>query len=158
MSPINHEHLLATALDLISSRPGRPRMANLRRAISSIYYAMFHCMTSNNADRIVGSSTSDRDRPVWLQIYRALEHRTAKNRCKDQMVRQFPLGIRDFAEVFETMHELRETADYNPEALFSVDEVWYWSKVVYSVIESFEATPPQHRRAFAAYLLLPNRS
>lgn len=74
------------------------------------------------------------------------------------MVRQFPLGIRDFAEVFETMHELRETADYNPEALFSVDEVWYWSKVVYSVIESFEATPPQHRRAFAAYLLLPNRS
>ena len=39
------------------------------------------------------------------------------------MVRQFPLGIRDFAEVFETMHELRETADYNPEALFSVDEV-----------------------------------
>ena len=56
------------------------------------------------------------------------------------------------------MHELRETADYNPEALFSVDEVWYWSKVVYSVIESFEATPPQHRRAFAAYLLLPNRS
>ena len=73
------------------------------------------------------------------------------------MVRQFPLGIRDFAEVFETMHELRETADYNPEALFSVDEVWYWSKVVYSVIESFEATPPQHRRAFTAYLLLPQQ-
>lgn len=158
MSPINHSHLLATAIDLVSPRQGRPRMANLRRAISSIYYAMFHCMASNNADRLVGSSTIARDKPVWVQTYRALEHRTARNRCKDEMVNQFPLGIRDFAEVFETMHELRETADYNPEALFSVDEVWYWLEVVYSVIKRFEATPSQHRRAFAAYLLLPKRS
>ena len=158
MSPINYEHLLATALDLISPRQGRPIMANLRRAISSIYYAMFHCLTTNNADRIVGSSASARDRPVWVQTYRALQHSTAKNRCKDRMVRQFPQGICDFAEVFETMHELRETADYNPDALFSVDEVWYWLEVVHSVIKRFEATPPHHRRAFAAYLLLPNRS
>ena len=120
---------------------------------------MFHCLSASNADRLVGKTQTGRSLPVWTQTYRALEHRTARNRCRDRdNLRHFAKPIRDFAEVFVFLGELREDADYDPESVFYVSEFVYWSAVAKSVIERFEAVPARDLGAFAAYVLLPFRN
>ena len=39
------EHLIQTATDLAEINPRRPRRADLCRAVSTTYYAMFHCLS-----------------------------------------------------------------------------------------------------------------
>ncbi len=57
--------------------PRRPTQANLRRAVSTAYYAVFHSLAQTAADMLIGRKrTSD-----WHQVYRALEHGNAKNAC-----------------------------------------------------------------------------
>ena len=74
---------IATARDLVDSNPrGRPRETNLRRAVSTTYYALFHCLAAAGADLLVGGAGADRSRPAWRQAYRALQHGPARKRCE----------------------------------------------------------------------------
>ena len=65
---------IETARDLTTSSSGRPRQSNLRRAVSTTYYALFHCLATCCADMIVGGAGADRSEPAWRQAYRALDH------------------------------------------------------------------------------------
>ena len=51
-------HLLQMAADLVEINPGRPRRAYLCRAVSTVYYALFHCLARSCADfeRLGGTS------------------------------------------------------------------------------------------------------
>ena len=42
---------------------------DLRRAISSVYYAMFHAICQSNADTLVGANPQDRDQLAWRQVF-----------------------------------------------------------------------------------------
>ena len=55
----------------------RVGLARLRKAVSVAYYAMFHALAQNNADRLVGETDADRETDAWHRTYRALEHRAA---------------------------------------------------------------------------------
>ena len=72
---------------------------------------------------VVGGTGSDRSHPAWRQTYRALDHRTARKRCENQNIRQFPVEIQDLANVFVDMQKKRHGADYDPDAVFSKPEV-----------------------------------
>jgi hypothetical protein len=85
-----------TARDLVAPRTGRPRETNLRRAVSTIYYALFHCLAACCADTLVGGPSSNRSKPAWRQAYRALQHRQANTRCRHSNIRWFPTVIRRF--------------------------------------------------------------
>ena len=39
---------------------GNPTQADLRRAVSSVYYAVFHAICQSNADTLVGDNPQDR--------------------------------------------------------------------------------------------------
>ena len=65
--------LLVTARQLAKARPSKPRQADLRRAVSTSYYAAFHALAQDCADRLVGT-TRQRSEPAWRQAYRALDH------------------------------------------------------------------------------------
>lgn len=119
MNPI---HLLAAALILAEHDTGRPRQALLRRAISTAYYAMFHCLSRSNADVLIGSSRRSSD--AWMAAYRQLDHGLAYTRCEQSSVAHFPANIKRFAVVLRNMKELREEADYNPGATFSRIDVY----------------------------------
>ena len=72
---------IATARRLAdTSRPGRPRETDLRRAISTAYYAVFHCLAAYGADTLVGGPGSNRDLRAWNRMYRSLEHGIARRR------------------------------------------------------------------------------
>ena len=76
--------LTQTAADLLNTGRCRPRQSNLRRAMSTVYYAMFHCLAKCCADTIVGGRGATRSSAAWTQAYRALDHGQARNRCANQ--------------------------------------------------------------------------
>ena len=96
---------------------GRPRQAELRRAVSTAYYALFHALAFCCAHRLAGS---DRTNAAWVQTYRALEHGHARNQCDNQSVMGgFPQEIQDFGNCFILMQAQRQRADYSPSATFT---------------------------------------
>ena len=104
---------IQTARDLATSH-GRPRRANLRRAVSTTYYALFHCLAACCADTLVGGAGSDRSEQAWRQTYRALQHGPARERCAHRNIEWFPNEIQDLANVFVNMQTKRHSADYDP--------------------------------------------
>ena len=76
-------------------------------------------------------------------------------------MRALPPEIEAFADAFVDMQRERHEADYDPQA---PERRWRKSDVVEDVntaanlIEGFEATPLQDRRAFSIFVLLKNRN
>ena len=157
MTPRN---FLATAEDLAGTdRRGRPRHTNLRRAVSTTYYALFHCLAACCATMLVGGPGSDRSRPAWRQTYRALRHGTARQRCqRREIISRFPAAIQDFAQFFSEMQAKRHAADYDPYAAFSKSDVLQDIGAAEAIIDHFNTTPARDRRAFAVYVLLDVRT
>lgn len=126
--------------------------------MSSIYYAMFHCLARDCADLLIGSAGADRSMEAWQQVYRSLEHGIAKDRCKKKdMIKKFPKQIEDFANAFATMQEKRHRADYDPSASFTKSEVAADVALVEQTILDYRSVSSKHRRAFCAYVLLKQR-
>lgn len=157
---IKSSDLIAAAFDLVDAGGrGRPRQANLRRAVSTAYYAMFHCLAAICADLLVGGEGSERSEPAWRQVYRALEHGAARQRCnRPAMMQRFPAEIQDFAEKFVLMQQKRHQADYGPEGVFDKDTVLQDIIAVAEAIAKLRSVPVKDRRAFAVYLLFSLRN
>lgn len=153
MNPI---HLLSAALVLTEhDTRGRPRQAHLRRAVSTAYYAVFHCLSASNADMLIGSS--QRNSGAWMSAYRELDHNMAYKRCNRSSVSMFPAEIRRFASTLRKLKELREDADYNPAASFSRFDVYQQILDAYRTIRDYGRTPAAQRREFAAHVLFRKR-
>lgn len=143
---------------LVASKSGKPSQANLRRATSTIYYALFHCLARSVADLLVGGSNAVRSKSAWQQAYRALEHGSAKNACKDQRVlKKFPKDVEDFANQFVTMQAKRHKADYDPFGKFYKSAVLQDLADAEDVIKRYQAAAIKDRRAFAAFVVFKPR-
>jgi uncharacterized protein (UPF0332 family) len=149
--------LLAQADHLFKLSPKRPKQANLRRAVSASYYAVFHALCWSNANVLVGTGTT-RPQRAWLQAYRAVDHGQAKARCKETSVRGFPATIQAFAESFVTLQEYRHRADYSPDQHFTKQEVSVIVGLARSAVTAMSRAPSRDRRAFAIHVLLNYRS
>lgn len=137
----------------------RPRQSDLKRALSTAYYAMFHALCWNCADCLIGTSQSDRSAPAWRQAYRAVEHKFVKNQCGDKsVIAKFPKEIEDFANQFRTLQEKRHAADYDPFSRFYRTDVETWIDTTEEAIRKFQKTPRKDRRAFAAWTTMRNRT
>jgi len=150
------DDLIGTARRLAKASPQRPRQADLKRGISTAYYALFHMLAGECADLLLGTGQA-RGTPAWVQVYRALEHGIAKNACKNAPTRGFPQGILNFADTFVTMQEERHRADYDPEARYGRPEVLNRVTDCEQAIIAFRAETRNHRRAFAVWVLLQKR-
>ncbi len=154
---MNPHDLIRLARQLASgelgSGRGRPRQSELRRAVSSAYYAIFHALALAAADLLIGTNRNSRIETLWLQIYRSLEHGYARNQCQNPAIGQFPPEIRDFAAQFVAMQALRHNADYNPAVTFTRREVMRLIDESEASIVAFENASEQDRRAFAVYVL-----
>ena len=112
---------VATRLTL-ASRGTLEHQENLRRAVSTAYYAMFHTLANSNADTLIGAlGGSDDDAAEWNRTYRALEHDAARIRFRHiGQMGTFPNEVREFGDVFINLQMERNTADYNPDHTFTV--------------------------------------
>ena len=145
---------IATARRLVNAiGPGRPRETDLRRAVSTAYYAMFHCLATCCADMLVGGPSAHRDMRAWNRMYRSLQHGTTRQRCQHRDITDFPGPIQDFASAFVEMQNRRHTADYAPDADFRKSDVIRDINLAESVITAFATVDIADRRAFAVHVL-----
>lgn len=150
--------LIDTARGLLRHNNGRPRQADLRRALSTLCYALFDCLARDAADTLIGGKKADRSQPAWTQVYRSLEHGTVTHKCsQDSRLRQFPSDIQDFAALFVSMQEKRPKADYDPEGQFYKSGVELDLGGCAEAFAQFGSAHKKDRRAFAAFILLKNR-
>ncbi len=148
--------LLATAPEH-GERRGRPQQMQLRKAISSAYYAMFHALANSNANTLIGVSPQFRHRPAWIQTYRALEHGFAKGQINRGLT-EFPLEIQDFGATFVLLQDQRHRADYNPDGEFTRAGTVRLINRAEVAISAFEAAPLMERKTFAAHVLFRMRT
>ena len=88
--------LLATASKLLESEPSE---VDVRRSVSTAYYALFHHVCWHFSDIILQPQSGAYER-ARLQAYRYLDHGVAKVRCNEAtaQAKGFPAGIVEFAE------------------------------------------------------------
>lgn len=156
---MNPRHLIRIVRELasgaVSGSRGRPRQAELRRAMSAAYYALFHTLAHCCADRLAGSGRAG---AAWIQTYRALEHGHARNQCDNRSAMSaFPPEIQSFGRRFVFMQRQRQQADYSPDVTFSRGRVVQFINETEDTITAFESAPNPDRRAFALHVLLRRR-
>lgn len=151
------DNLLATARKLLAPS-GRPRQSDLRRAMSTAYYAVFHQLCWTVADTFIGGQSAQRSTEAWCQAYRALDHSFAKKQCRDtEAIKHFPQAVRDIAVVFVDLQLARHLADYDPLHRLLHSEVAEEVDRADHAIRAFRRSPLDQRRAFAAWITFKPR-
>ena len=146
--------LIETARRLTEPGAAQPTQADLRRAVSTAYYALFHCLAAAAADLLTDSRSS----PEWRQVYRALEHGKAKRACRQQgAMRAFPTEIRSFAKAFVELQDARHEADYAPEGQYLKPDVLAMIIRAEEAIDRFDQADTRRRRGFAVHVLFKRR-
>ena len=150
--------LLAAARCLLRAAPQAQDSAYARRAVSTAYYAMFHCLARIGADRL-GNGRAVRLRPATRQVvYRALQHGRARQRCRNRrLIAAYPEAVRGFAEHFADVQADRHRADYDPAASVSVSEARRSVDTAERLIQAFQNAPEADLRDFALRILLADR-
>ena len=139
---------------------GRPLQEELKRAVSTAYYALFLHLCETTANLMVGTLQPEPARRVaWQRMYRVLQHGSTRNKCRNRNeVQQFPDGMQEFAEILIQAQDARHDADYDPLSRYTRQQVLDIIAEAYRVISVFDATPRQERLHFIAYLLASDRN
>jgi uncharacterized protein (UPF0332 family) len=148
--------VIVTARKLANSGPKKPRQADLKRAISTAYYALFHAVAKDAADMLVGIGSNRPDR-AWSQVFRALQHGDAKSACEAVRNLDFPDTIKSCADAFVALQQKRHDADYDPDHRVSRADALDAIQLAEDAIRDLKASPRKDRRAFAVQLLMKKR-
>jgi hypothetical protein len=129
-----HDQLLEQARHLATRDRRRPQQGNLRRAVSTAYYALFHFLV-NRAARFMVGATGDRS-ALRNFVSRAFAHSEVASACKSfaggtlpaTVTRYFgavtiPAEVRDLADTLCVAQHLRHVADYDLAELFYRNDV-----------------------------------
>ena len=136
MLPLYHDELLKQATESADRHPAC--QADLRRAVSTAYYALFHLLISDTV-----ANWSDAGSRAGLA--RMFEHSTMKRaskRISDAKTHPFAgedllvvKGLRDVAETFVELQDKRQIADYDNATLWAQSQA---ISQVESAIDAFE--------------------
>jgi hypothetical protein len=159
MSVLNPEHLLAQAAKLIEPpTAGPPRQVDVRRAISSAYYAVFHAILIAAADEIVGAV--HRVTANYAVVYRSIDHRQLRTICDIARAKAgagFGTDVQTFAGAVMSLQERRNVADYDPTNQFRTVHGNQAIDLARIALHHWEAVPDVERRTFLMLLLFPPR-
>lgn len=124
--------LLEQSKSLATAARGRPKQANLRRAISSAYYAIYHLLSSETARLFVREPDFVN---IGSLIQRTLVHREMKRASASIADGKLPEGIQPdglsfqptphlklICKTFIKLQELRHLADYDTSQQFSMGQ------------------------------------
>lgn len=143
------DDLLDQASYLARFDKGKPKQANLRRAVSSAYYALFHLLVDEACRAWLG--TTNDVAPYRFVLGRAFDHGTMKRCCESfsggtlpQTVSKgvssnivIPAEVQEVAKLFVNLQEKRQLADYDRNERFSRADVVGLVAEVRSVCEEF---------------------
>ena len=160
MNPLDLIALARALVDGVIMRNAvSPTQTELRRAVSSAYYAMFHTLAASNANsrlehRRLTASAGPGSKPTAPQIIAQVRNKLSRAGLGGR----FPAAIDDFGEVFVAAQQARHSADYDPNSDFSATDVAGLISRVESMIATFNHTPEDIRRDLAVHILTNVRS
>ncbi|MGP0065906.1 MAG: hypothetical protein ACLQGP_20165 [Isosphaeraceae bacterium] len=138
-----HDELLDQAQQLARWDPRRPRQVNLRRAVSSAYYALFHLLSSETSALFAIESD------LAARINRTLNHGDMKKssmmigngklpKAVQSQLRGYttPADLKTVTSTFIKLQEVRHFADYDLSKTFRRQEVLDYIQLA---CEAFEA-------------------
>ena len=169
MAVLSPDHLLAQAEKLtVSSLPGPARQVDLRRAVSSAYYGVFHFTLTALADEFVG--VTQRGTGRYSLVYRSVDHRALRELCveaqKPTLSQRYasytPSGgfsgqVKVFASTAIELQEKRHRADYNPMPLYKASDAHLAVVTARRAINVFQSASSDQRKTFLTLLLCPPR-
>ena len=123
-TPVDWRNLIQAGRDLLNPQQlGRlPTDEHVRRAVSNIYYALFHALSESNATALIGSPSDVLTSSAWSRVYRGLDHNTSRRELQRHR-QEFSTEARRFADAFADMQGLRHTADYDHNADIPINQV-----------------------------------
>ncbi|MDX2257408.1 MAG: hypothetical protein NW205_00675 [Hyphomicrobiaceae bacterium] len=151
------DDFLKSADDLLKLNRGRPTQVNLRRACSAVYYAMFHALCQCCADHLIGRAARKSTKRAWLQTYRSVDHKQARERFRSQVMKRFPDELQDFGNTFVSLQEKRHKADYDPNERFYKSAIIADISSAEAAIEKFGNAEAADRKALSAHVLMKYR-
>ncbi len=122
-TPIDWRNLIQAGRDLLNPQQlGHIATdEHVRRAISNAYYAVFHALAGGNGFALIGSPNDAATAAAWPRIYRGLDHTTARRELQRHRP-EFSPQVRNFADTFSRIQQLRHLADYDHNAAFTPQE------------------------------------
>lgn len=109
--PINPTELLTVARNLVDRNPGTQIESDLRRAITTAYYAVFHLLITAAMNNIV------KDVAFRPRLGRIFQHGQMKNFCTEYLARKNTdkgtAELRQIAEALKQLQEARLKAEYD---------------------------------------------
>jgi hypothetical protein len=165
----NAEHLFQQAERLIApTGPGPARQVDIRRAISSAYYGVFHAVLAAAADEFVGSTK--RASIEYGLAYRSVDHRALRDLCADVAKPTLPgryrpyepeggfkPDLKAFAATVVELLQSRQEADYDPLVRLKRSDAVLAVSTARSTLRRFNTSSAAGRTAFLALLLFPPR-
>jgi hypothetical protein len=169
MPVLNPDHLLDQADRLIASTgSGARRQADLRRAISNAYYALFHAIVTEAADDFVGSTHRTSNR--YTLVYRSIEHKGLRTLCEhvlkealpSKYARYAPQGgfgadLIAFAAAVIELYEKRHLADYDPQFRASTSDAILSVSKSRTALARLRTANRVRRRMFVSLLVFSPR-
>ena len=169
MAVLNPDHLLDQAARLITPPGGgAPRQADLRRAISNAYYAVFHAVVTQAADDFVGMT--QRTSPRYALAYRSIDHRSLRILCEDVKKTTLPAKYSKYAPrggfgsdlialatAVVDLQEKRHLADYDPLFRVRTSDAELAVATGHTAISRFNSANRVSRKAFLSLLVFSPR-
>jgi len=166
MTLLNPDHLIEQAEQL--ARPpanGAPRQADLRRAVSTTYYALFHAILVDVADQLAGRAR--RNSVEYSLAYRSVPHRQLANLCEELSKTTLGAKYRPFepnggfgadllavASALIDLQEKRHSADYDPLYRVTASDASLTVQAGRAALNHWRSVPRNRRRLFVLILTL----
>ena len=159
-----HDDLFAQAEALARLDPRKPKQVNLRRAISSAYYAVFHYLIDESCRIQFGASHAQT--PYRNVLARAFAHNVMKAACagfsggtlKTAVIKGLPRdpggnypiqdAIQEIAAAFAEMQEKRNLADYDRSERFKRSDVFMLIEDARKAVSKFTLLPMSDDKRF----------
>lgn len=161
--------LLALARNLSTGSGGsQPNDSELRRAVSTAYYALFHKVVRTAASRFMGPGQENS--AGFSILYRCFQHRVIKTVCEEIQVptlkQKYQTSLRrtsvsqdmkDFPVIFAALQEARHLADYDPAIRFLPSDVTSWIDGAEVAMNAFDRATVDEKTDILALMMVGAR-
>jgi uncharacterized protein (UPF0332 family) len=170
MPVLNPDHLLDQAERLIATTAagGAPRQADLRRAVSAVYYGVFHAILTAATDVFVGKT--HRDSARYELVYRSVSHSALSDVCREvvkttlpaKYLKYQPRGgfgpeLQAVAAAVIDLQQKRHLADYDPLYRVRTSEVESAIRIGREALSRFNSASAERRNAFVSLVVFTPR-
>jgi hypothetical protein len=147
----------------------KPNDAELRRAVSTAYYALFHNVVAAAAQRFMGPG--HQNSAGYRILYRGFDHKRMKEICeslqlsklrdkdkRDLQRQSVSQDIKDFAGVFPDLQGKRHLADYDPSVQLLASDVASLVDSAEVAMQAFDRAPPDEKADILALMMIKTRA